>query len=378
MNIEKIFSRTGVKLPALWSKLILEVKIMTRCIQPSYIKDFQCDGQICGCRCCRDWRIVLDDDAYKKFSELADSDRADILKNVEWMRAPTEGVDVMTLKLRSDGICTFLDADGLCSIQKKHGENFLTAICQSFPRVTYKLDNNIFEQSMTLTCPVAAQMILLSAEPITFSEVRSVTTRAVIGFKNRLFGNVEDFISVQKNAIKILQDRNFTLNQRLKTLYNLFGGKILSGVAFNLKEHSLTMVNIFNKMYNANLSESKRENLRDSYLFGRDKILHEVRERFSGILENYLVNEFFMRCYPYAFSGGELQNCRIFITSYRILEFAIVLTVIAKTRFSDEDMAALIISVNDMLDHSHGGMDAIINFVKSCDEKTFASTMLEG
>ncbi len=349
---------------------------MTRCIQPNYIKDFQCDGKICGCRCCRDWRIVLDDDAYKKFSELAESDRADILKNVEWMRDPTEGVDVMTLKLRDDGICTFLDTDGLCSIQKKHGENFLTAICQSFPRVIYKLDDNIFEQSMTLTCPVAAQMILLADEPITFSKVNEVTTRAVIGFKNRL-SNVEDFISVQSDAIKILQNRNFTLNQRLKNLYNLFGGKILSDVAFNLKEHSLTIVNIFNKTYNANLDESKKENLRESYVFGRDNILYAVRERFSYILENYLVNEFFMRCYPYAFSGGELQNCRIFITSYRILEFAIVLTVIAKTRFSDDDMAALIISVNDMLDHSHGGMDAIINFAKTSDAENFAAIMLE-
>jgi len=347
---------------------------MTRCIQANYIKNFQCDGKLCGCRCCRDWRIVLDDDAHKKFYELDETARLEIFKNVEWMRDPTEGVEVMTLKMRDDGICTFLDADGLCSIQKKHGEDFLTAICQSFPRVTYKLADDIFEQSMTLTCPVAAQMILLADEPITFSEVQSVTTRAVIGFKNRL-SNVEDFISMQRDAIKILQDRNFTLNRRLKNLYSLFGGKILSDADFNLEKHSLTLVDIFNKTYGANLDAGKKENLRESYVFGREKILNQVRERFSDILENYLVNEFFMRCYPYAFSGGEVINCRIFITSYRLLEFAIVLTVIAKTRFSDDDMAALIISVNDMLDHSHGGMDAIIDFAKSCDEKIFAATM---
>lgn len=350
---------------------------MVKCIQPSYIKDFKCDGRLCGCRCCRDWRIVIDEDAYKKFMEIESAEREEILNNIEWMRDPTEDVEVMTLKMHDDGICSFLDKDGLCSIQKKHGENFLTAICQSFPRVTYKLTDDIFEQSMTLTCPVAAQIILLSHDPITFSEVNTVTTRAVIGFKNRILSNVEDFITVQTDAIKILQDRNFTLNQRLRKLYNLFYGKILSDGAFNLPNHSLTMVNIFNKMYNAELDEGKKENLRESYVFGREKILNKVRERFSDILENYLVNEFFMRCYPYAFSGGALQNGRIFITSYRLLEFAIVLTVIAKTRFSDEDMAALIISVNDMLDHSHGGMDAIINFSKDCDEENFAATMLE-
>lgn len=348
---------------------------MARCIQPDYVKDFKCDGKFCGCRCCRDWQIVLDDDAYNKFSELSEVDREEILRHVDWKRDLDVDVEVMTLKLDDNGLCSFLTADGLCSIQKKHGEDFLTAICQSYPRVTYKLGEEIFEQSMTLTCPVAAQMILLSDDPINFVEVEEVKTRAIIGVK--IGRNVEDFIKLQMDAIKILQDRNFTINQRLKKFYERLGGKISSDIAFNLQSHTSTLVEIFTKVYGANLNERKKNELTKSYASFREFILREVHKNFSEVLENYLVNEFFMRCYPGAFSGGDKRNGKIFITSYKLLEFAIVLTVIAKNKFNAYDLAELIISVNDMLDRSHGGMDALIEFAKSCDDEIFAQFMLD-
>ena len=349
---------------------------MAKCIQPSYVKNFKCDGKFCGCRCCRDWQIVIDDDTYKNFLTLDDDSRAEILKNIDWKRDKTLDIDVMTLKMHDDGLCSFLTDDGLCSIQKNHGENFLTAICQSFPRVTYKLDENFFEQSLTLTCPIAAQMILLPFEPITFEEVDNVTARAIFTLKKSA-RSVEDFVKLQMDTIKILQDRNLTINRRLKNFYELLGGKISKDVEFNLKNHTLTIVDIFNKMYNVNLDECKKNDLRENYLSYRTKILSDVQKNFSNVLENYLVNEFFMRCYPNAFSDGKIINARIFITGYRILEFALVLAVISKTKMTVGDMAGLIISVNDMLDHNREGMTAIINFVKSCDEKFFAATMLE-
>lgn len=349
---------------------------MKKCILPSYVTKFKCDGKLCGCRCCRDWLIVVDEDTYKKFSELDDVARAEILKNIEWRRDFDTNVDVMTLKLYDDGICSFLTADGLCRIQKRYGENFLTAICQSYPRVTYKFNENFFEQSMTLTCPVAAQMILLPFEPINFIEVDDVKARAIISLK-KFSRSVDDFFRLQMNAIKILQDRNFTINQRLKNFYEKFSGKIDSEVEFNLKKHTKTIVEIFNDTYNANLNERKKNELRGNYLQFKEKILNDVYENFSNVLENYLVNEFFMRCYPYAFSGGESDNAKIFITSYKILEFALVLAVISKNKLTVGDMTGMIISVNDTLDHNHNGMDAIINFVKNCDEKNFVSTMLD-
>lgn len=348
---------------------------MATCIQPSYVKNFKCDGKFCDCRCCRDWQILVDDDAYKKFFELDEESRAEIFQRIDEKNS-VESVDVRTFKMRDDGRCSFLDGDGLCHIQKNFGEDFLTAICQSFPRVTYQLDENFFLQAMTLTCPVAAQIILLPFDPIKFVEFDDVTARAIITLKKKNPRSVENFLNLQRRAIEILQDRNFTINQRLKNLYKTFGGEISEEI-FNHVQHAAEIVEIFNAVYGTNLDEKKKSELRGICMTYREKILHDVKENFSNILENYLVNEFFLRCYPNAFSGDERHNCKIFIASYRLLEFALTLAVIAKKKMTVGEMATLIISVNDMLDHNSGGMHALIDFANSCDEKNFAMTMLE-
>ena len=95
-----------------------------KCIQANYIKNFQCDGKKCGARCCRDWRIVVDEDAYDKFSELETETREEIFQHTEWVADETEGVDILVLKLRENGVCSLLGEDCLCKLQKKHGEEF--------------------------------------------------------------------------------------------------------------------------------------------------------------------------------------------------------------------------------------------------------------
>ena len=348
-----------------------------KCIQPNYLKNFQCDGRKCGARCCRDWRIIVDEDTYEKYSTLENPAQEEIFQHTDWVEDENENVDIMVLKLREDGVCSWLDEkDCLCSLQKKYGENFLTAICQSFPRVTYKLNEDFFEQSMTLTCPLAANLILLPTEQITFSEVNEVTARAVIGFKKKITRPVEDFIKVQMQAIKILQDRNLTINQRLKNLCKMFYEKNLSVAEFDFQRHCKTLTEIFIQTYGADLKNNKKSELSQNYFSYSENILAQVYKKFGNILENYIVNEFFMRCYPCAYSGGDFHNIKIFITAFRILEFSLVLTVIAKQRLSVEEIIQIIYSVNDMLDHSCGGMQEIINFSKNCSAENFVKQML--
>ena len=345
-----------------------------KCIQPNYLKNFYCDGKKCGARCCRDWRIVVDEDTYDKYFEIKAAEREEIFQHTEWVEDEREGVDILVLKLREDGVCSFLGEDCLCSLQKKHGEDFLTAICQSFPRVTYKLDEEFFQQSLTLTCPLAANLILLQTAPITFEEVENVTARAIIGFKNKISRPVEEFLKVQTQAIKILQNRNFSINQRLENLFEMFTET--PNAKFNLEKHAKTLTEIFVETYGADLTIQKKLELQQNYLSYRENILAQVYENFGDVIENYLVNEFFMRCYPCAYSGGEFHNIKIFITAYRILEFSLVLNVIAKKNLGVEEIIQVIYSVNDMLDHSQGGMDAVINFAKSCNAADFMIQML--
>ena len=173
-----------------------------------------------------------------------------------------------------------------------------------------------------------------------------------------------------------MQDRNFSINRRLKNLCELFYKDNLPDAKFNFDKHAQTLTEIFIETYGANLTHQKKKDLRKNYLVNRENLLRQTYENFGNVLENYLVNEFFMRCYPCAYSGGDFHNVKIFVTAYRILEFSIVLSVIAKKKFGVEELIQIIYSVNDMLDHSQGGMDAIINFAKNCNAENFSVQML--
>lgn len=316
---------------------------------PTYVKEFKCDGRACSSRCCRDWKIFLDEAARSKLMTLPDRD--EIFKHVD--------ESAQAFKMQSSGACPFLDENFLCKLQLKHGEEFLPEICQSFPRVTYKLGEEIFMQAMTLTCPVAAIAILLRGEPLAFEFAENLKARQIFDFTERI-AEPERFLERRQAAIKILQRRELSINARLKNLCEFFGVKICAD--FDEANHAAALAEIFSEMYDANLTAAKKNQLVEVYLAHREDILNQLRENFSTVLENYLVNEFFMRCYPSAFSGGEAFNCRVFVTAYRAIEFASVLTAISRARLTLEDFLEMLCALSDKLDHSKGGMNAIKTF----------------
>ncbi|MBR6888467.1 MAG: flagellin lysine-N-methylase [Selenomonadaceae bacterium] len=337
--------------------------------RPTYLKEFQCDGKACGSRCCRDWRIVLDEDTRQKYLSLPADDRAEIFQHVDEA--------AQAFKMQRTGACPFLDENFLCKLQLKHGEEFLTAVCQSFPRVTYKLADEIFLQVMTLTCPVAAILILLRGEPIDFETATELKARQVFDFTEKISLPAEKFLERQHAAIKILQRRELSINRRLAELCEFFGEKTSVPVDFDAENHAAALAEIFGETYDANLTVDRKNQLAETFLANRKNILAQLRRNFSVVLENYLVNEFAMRCYPSAFAGDEAFNCRVFVTTYRALEFAAVLTAISKRRLTVEDFLELLCALNDKLDHSRGGMEAIKNFAALHDAEVFYSIMIE-
>ena len=337
--------------------------------RPTYVKDFKCDGRACGSRCCRDWRILLDGDTREKFLRLPPAEREKIFSHVD--------EDTQAFRMKSSGACPFLDENFLCRLQLEHGEDFLTNVCQSFPRVTYKIGEEIFLQSMTLTCPVAAILILLRPKPLEFEIVDRLDARQIFDFTKRI-SDAEKFLERQRAAIKILQRRNFSLNRRLENLCEFFGEKISVPVDFDEENHAAALAEIFGETYDANLTVDKKNQLAEVYREHRKNILPRLRKNFSVVLENYLVNEFLMRCYPAAFTGGEAFNCRVFVTTFRALEFAAVLTTISRRRLTLEDFFELLCALSDKLDHSRGGMEAIKNFAELHDAEVFYSMMIEG
>ena len=333
--------------------------------RPVYVRDFKCDGQACDSRCCRDWKIYVDEDTRKKFQSLPDREK--ILRHM---------TEKNSFRPTNSGTCPFLNENLLCNLQLEYGEDFLPAVCQSYPRVTYKLDDENFLQAMTVTCPVAAMEILLREEPITFEVADELKTRLIFDFTEKLSMPVEKFLSAQVEAVKILQRRELSINRRLKLLCKFFGETSMP-VEFDAQSNAAALAEIFGETYDANLTVDKKSRLVESFLAARETVLPQIREKFSTVIENYLVNEFVMRCYPCAFKGDDKFNCRVFVTAFRLVEFSAVLTALARGRLPVENFLDMLCALSDKLDHSQGGMDAIKIFAELHDAEIFAALMLE-
>ena len=103
--------------------------------------------------CCRDWEIVLDEDAqadYAAAPEPLHSFIADKLYEDE------EG-DVC-FRLTPDGRCALLDSGGLCTIQRSWGEEHLCVHCAAYPRFIEEY-GCLTERCEAVSCPEAARLL---------------------------------------------------------------------------------------------------------------------------------------------------------------------------------------------------------------------------
>jgi hypothetical protein len=118
----------------------------------SIFDEFQCAGQRCSINCCQGWKIPINHDVYMKYLHekgLFGTKLRIFLKRGE-----------QTASFRSPfGRCPFWGNDRLCSIQKKHGENYMPAVCVQFPRQLYNL-SFFCEETLYLACPEAVKLFL--------------------------------------------------------------------------------------------------------------------------------------------------------------------------------------------------------------------------
>lgn len=122
----------------------------------SIFDEFQCVGQECSINCCQGWKIPINHDVYMRYLHeegLFGMKLRLFLKRGE-----------QTASFRSPlGRCPFWGNDRLCSIQKKHGEEYMPAVCVQFPRQLYNL-SFFCEETLYLACPEAAKLFLAYAD----------------------------------------------------------------------------------------------------------------------------------------------------------------------------------------------------------------------
>ena len=142
---------------------------------PEYYKDFACIGGTCIDTCCAGWEVDVDkkSSAYYKSVEGAFGDR---LRSM-LVDYPIEDRFI----LQEHGRCPFLNDRNLCDIYTELGEDKLCETCTNFPRHITEFGNTM-EIGISLSCPVAVELIMKRREPITFK--LSENSEPVSGYNN--------------------------------------------------------------------------------------------------------------------------------------------------------------------------------------------------
>lgn len=192
---------------------------------PVYFEDFKCIGGKCEDSCCIGWNIDIDKVTFKRYFKVQDQEMKRMFqKNVQNNeRCSSDEVDYGIVKLKKDKRCPFLDEENYCVIHSNLGEDYLSNVCTCFPRVTNKIDET-YEMSLDVACPEAARLILLKEEGIKFVNREEHLEKYIISAQIdtnlkevqntplRYFKEIRDF------CIKIIQDRRFTISERLYSL----------------------------------------------------------------------------------------------------------------------------------------------------------------
>ena len=357
-----------------------------RVFAPAYIWDFFCDGAACGSRCCGGWRIPVDAASRERLETI--SEREEIFAHLEQQDTG------WATRHGENGNCSFLDADGLCLLQKKYGEEYLPDICYSYPRVSYRFTGFV-ERSLAMSCPVAARIALISEMPMRFEE-RTVFVRRVsasihppmeaLAWENAIR-------SIQIHSISFLQERAYPLRERFWRLGRFFEAlesrcgrtspdtATLDCCVADVEEDAEPVVraepmrrlryvaSLLDAIYEAHYPPERIEALAACVSTVEADVEADLHVRNGHILENLAVNEFFLRLYPFACGGGFSTNFKLFALRFRIAEFSLLLAAAAKNITLDEDrILEMLDRIMERLDHSRASDE----FLRRCAAEDFS------
>ncbi|MBO4901919.1 MAG: flagellin lysine-N-methylase [Lachnospiraceae bacterium] len=184
-----------------------------RYVYPHYYHDFACTAGDCPDTCCAGWQIMIDDGSMERYEQYVGSFSERLAKGIDWNGG--------CFKQGKDKRCSMLNDDNLCDMIINMGENHLCRTCKLYPRHVEEFEG-LREWSLSVSCPVAAHIVLSCEEPVHFTEENDDDDDPLINefddFDFLLFTELEDAREV---IYKILQDRSHTIDERIRYLMEL-------------------------------------------------------------------------------------------------------------------------------------------------------------
>lgn len=397
---------------------------------PEYFKEFKCIGGNCKDSCCIGWDIDIDKTTFRQYYKVQDKEMKRMFqKNVHNNEYCTShDVDYGKVKLKGDKRCPFLDEENYCIIYSKLGEEYLSNVCTSFPRIINKIDS-YYEISLDVACHEAAKILLLKEEGIKFKESEETLGKHIISSeidtKSKKYNNssIKYFKEIRELSIKIVQNRKFNLSERLYILGDFIDKledeindnlsnvpKFIKSYDINLINDSyeknqinyLIQINFFKKMLEL-LNVSKKvdshtfkeytkqiiagfnfdENVEISEESGLYiKVFEDYNEDFitnnSYIFENYLVNFIYNNIFPFTESESIFDGYIMLLTRYSFIRFYLVGKYLYNKEESKESIVEFIQVFSKTIEHHRSYLIDSLQYIKEneFDNMEFAKTLL--
>lgn len=363
---------------------------------PKYMLTFKCIGSACTDTCCAGWDINIDEDTYKKYTNCTGELKELVQGKIRENKNSDDYLNKGFMILKEHNKCPFLNDNLLCDIHGGVGEENLCITCKRFPRV-YNIIDDIYEKSGLASCPEICTKAFLNKDKMEFIEIEESVDESAIDIRRIIDTEVFEgsdsllqyFWDIRVNSINIMQNRNFSIEERLSILkyfYNkieeYYNEKDFDGIEELLDEYSegniyldslkILDLNEGNEFYLSLLDEELIKNIRSVRLkecvkeykkgilqvndivkhINNEKILLNLMEKYSYILENYLVNQIFKDLIP--FNRGESLNLsiNILINSYRIIKAYIIGIALSNKEINEDLIIRVIQSLSKDIEHN--------------------------
>ncbi len=188
---------------------------------PDYFPDFRCKMGECRAACCQGWPVSI---SMENYFTLLGMDCPPALRSrldvgLRMVDRPTKE-EYARFNPRWDGDCPMRMEDGRCSIHAEIGEDALPDICRLYPRGIRRgiNPNELPECSCANSCEATLELFLNRREPLTFITRRMTMDMPAAAHRVSRFETMNRDQELRMFFIGLLQDRRYSLPQRLARL----------------------------------------------------------------------------------------------------------------------------------------------------------------
>jgi len=186
---------------------------------PKFVERFECIGAKCPDTCCAGWQVSIDK---KTFNTYKQSKNPKLIQHfsasVKRTRSKATDKNYARIELNPVTAACPMIEDHLCSVQKEMGEDKLSNTCFTYPRAT-SLVGDVYQQALTLSCPEAARLSLLSRDAFDFTEAKiSVRPETINSIKPSVALLPEQINEIRFFCINLIRTEGLALWQKLVVL----------------------------------------------------------------------------------------------------------------------------------------------------------------